>query len=171
MSAPDGMSDGDGNMPTSGGMSGGDGSMTAPDGMSGGDGSMQAPGKMNGENGGTSASDGQNTGAQENDRSGDTAEAADDAASEKGSSSENTGAENSAPAGRDASDDLSSSGMKRGFEIETTTVYLPVGVQVYSGSKTAGFSILQAGDQLEVLFETDENGNEVITKIWITGTT
>jgi hypothetical protein len=62
-------------------------------------------------------------------------------------------------------------GKNQSGRLETTTVYLPVGVQVYSGSKTATFSILKAGDELEVQFETDENGAEVITKIWITGTT
>jgi hypothetical protein len=66
---------------------------------------------------------------------------------------------------------VASLGKDRSGWMETTTVYLPVGVPVYSGSKTATFSILQAGDELEVQFETDENGTEVITKIWITGTT
>jgi hypothetical protein len=66
---------------------------------------------------------------------------------------------------------VASLGEGRSGWMETTTVYLPVGVPVYSGSKTATFSILQAGDELEVQFETDENGTEVITKIWITGTT
>ncbi|MCD7820382.1 MAG: hypothetical protein LUH07_15255 [Lachnospiraceae bacterium] len=54
---------------------------------------------------------------------------------------------------------------------ETVTVYLPVGVVVYTDTgKEKTFSILEAGDELEVLFETDADGNEVITKMWLTGT-
>ena len=55
--------------------------------------------------------------------------------------------------------------------VETTTVYLPVGIKVHTGNgKTSTFSILEAGDQLEVLFEENENGEEVITEIWLVGT-
>ncbi|MCC8067401.1 MAG: hypothetical protein LIO94_09935, partial [Clostridiales bacterium] len=54
---------------------------------------------------------------------------------------------------------------------ETTTVYLQVGVVVHTDTgKEKTFSILEAGDELEVLFETDEAGNEVITEMWLTGT-
>ncbi len=51
---------------------------------------------------------------------------------------------------------------------EPVTVYLQVGVVVHTDSgKERTFSILQAGDELEALFETDENGNEVITEMWL----
>lgn len=55
-------------------------------------------------------------------------------------------------------------------QVETVTAYLPVGVTVYTdtGKKTT-FSVLQAGDELDVLFETNENGDEIITEIRITG--
>lgn len=55
-------------------------------------------------------------------------------------------------------------------QVETVTTYLPVGVVVYTdtGKKTT-FSILEAGDELEVLFETNANGDEIITEIRITG--
>lgn len=54
---------------------------------------------------------------------------------------------------------------------ETVTVYLPVSVKVHIGSgKTADFSILEAGDQLEVLFEENEKGEEIITEIWLIST-
>lgn len=51
------------------------------------------------------------------------------------------------------------------------TVYLLVGVKVHTDTgKATTFSILEAGDELEALFEEDESGEEVITEIWITGT-
>ena len=53
---------------------------------------------------------------------------------------------------------------------ETVTVYLPVAVTVHTGkTSTATFSILEAGDELTVLFETKEDGSEVITEIWMEG--
>ncbi|MCD8022592.1 MAG: MSCRAMM family adhesin SdrC, partial [Lachnospiraceae bacterium] len=56
-------------------------------------------------------------------------------------------------------------------EDESVTVYLPVGVIVYTTTgKEKTFTILQAGDELEVLFETDTDGNEVITKMWLKDT-
>ena len=62
------------------------------------------------------------------------------------------------------------SGMRNQSQ-ETVTVYLPVGAIVHTDTaKEMTFSILEAGDELEVLFETDEDGNEVITEIWMTGT-
>ncbi len=51
-----------------------------------------------------------------------------------------------------------------------TTVYLQVGVVVHADGKEKTFSILEAGDELEVLFETDEEGNEVITEMWLLDT-
>ncbi len=48
-----------------------------------------------------------------------------------------------------------------------TTVYLQVGVVVHADGKDKTFSILEAGDELEALFETDDEGNEVITEMWL----
>lgn len=54
---------------------------------------------------------------------------------------------------------------------EAVTVYLPVGITVHTDTgKEMTFSILESGDELEALFETDGDGNEVITEIWMTGT-
>lgn len=56
-------------------------------------------------------------------------------------------------------------------EDNSVTVYLQVGVVVYTTTgKEKTFSILQAGDEVKVLFETDADGNEVITKMWIVST-
>ncbi len=57
-----------------------------------------------------------------------------------------------------------------GQEMETKTVYLPVAVVVHTDTDTnRTFSILQAGDELEVLLMKDENQEEVITEIWMKG--
>ena len=51
-----------------------------------------------------------------------------------------------------------------------TTVYLPVSVKVHTDTgDVRTFSILEAGDELEVLFEEDEDGEEVIVEIWMQG--
>lgn len=51
---------------------------------------------------------------------------------------------------------------------EAQTVYLPVNVVVHTSSDTeATFMILEAGDELEVLLEENESGEEVITEIWM----
>lgn len=48
------------------------------------------------------------------------------------------------------------------------TVYLPVPVVVHTDTnEKMTFSILQAGDKLEVTVITDEQGNETITEIWM----
>lgn len=50
------------------------------------------------------------------------------------------------------------------------TIYLPVRITVHTDTgKETTFSILEAGDLLEARFETDENGEEVITEIWMLG--
>lgn len=72
----------------------------------------------------------------------------------------------------DSSEEDSSSGRSMpdffASAAETVTVYLPVSVKVHIGSgKTADFSILEAGDQLEVLFEENEKGEAIITEIWL----
>jgi hypothetical protein len=52
-----------------------------------------------------------------------------------------------------------------------TTVYLPVNIVVHADQgKNMTFSILEAGDELEALFETGEDGTEIITELWLTGT-
>ena len=54
---------------------------------------------------------------------------------------------------------------------ETKTVYLPVSVIVHTDmDKEMTFSILKAGDELEVLFEENEDGEEIITEIWLKST-
>ncbi len=50
----------------------------------------------------------------------------------------------------------------------TETLYIPVSAPVWSTSGTqVSYTILQAGDTLEITFETDENGSEIITGIQI----
>lgn len=58
---------------------------------------------------------------------------------------------------------------QREMSQETVTVYLPVGVKVHTdtgGEMT--FGILQDQDQLEVLFQVNEEGAEIIVEIWMT---
>ena len=77
------------------------------------------------------------------------------------------------PEEMDVSGDAAASGFfENAFKssAETVTVYLPVGIKVHTGNgKTSTFSILEAGDQLEVLFEENKNSEEVITEIWLLG--
>ncbi len=55
-------------------------------------------------------------------------------------------------------------GMKRE---DTKTIYVPVAVPVHTDTdETMTFSILEAGDELEVLFE-EKDGEEIITEIWL----
>lgn len=50
----------------------------------------------------------------------------------------------------------------------TATVQIPVGVTVHTTSDTnTTFSRIQSGDVLKILYETDEDGNEVIVEIWM----
>ena len=53
--------------------------------------------------------------------------------------------------------------------METKTTYIPVAAVVHTdtGEKRT-FTILEAGDELEVLFE-EADGEEVITEIWMEG--
>lgn len=54
--------------------------------------------------------------------------------------------------------------------MEIHTVYLPVGVKVHTDNGSVRtFTILEAGDELEVLFEENEEGEEVIVEIWMQG--
>ncbi len=49
-----------------------------------------------------------------------------------------------------------------------TTTLIPVGVTVHTTSDTTTtFSRLAEGDLLELLLETDADGNEVIVEIWM----
>lgn len=53
---------------------------------------------------------------------------------------------------------------------DTKTVYLPVPVVVHTDTdERRTFSILEAGDRLQVTIVTDEEGNETITEIWMLG--
>lgn len=53
---------------------------------------------------------------------------------------------------------------------QTQTVYLPVAAAVHTDTgEEMTFSILEAGDELEVLFE-EVDGEEVIAEIWMTDT-
>ena len=62
----------------------------------------------------------------------------------------------------------SSAGAENG--VYFTTVYLPVAVKVHTDTgDIRTFSILEAGDELEVLFEENEEGEEVIIEIWMQG--
>lgn len=57
-----------------------------------------------------------------------------------------------------------------GMGAETKTVYLPVAVTVHTDTgEERTFSILEAGDELEVRLEENAEGEEVITEIWMLG--
>ena len=56
----------------------------------------------------------------------------------------------------------------RSEQQDTKTVYLPVPVVVHTDTdEKRTFSILEAGDRLQVTIVTDEEGNETITEIWM----
>lgn len=56
----------------------------------------------------------------------------------------------------------------RSEQQNTKTVYLPVPVVVHTDTdENRTFSILEAGDRLQVTIVTDEEGNETITEIWM----
>lgn len=56
----------------------------------------------------------------------------------------------------------------RSGNFNTKTVYLPVPVVVHTDTdETRTFSILEAGDRLQVTIVTDEEGKETITEIWM----
>lgn len=66
---------------------------------------------------------------------------------------------------------MEKSGKAGNRNIETKTVYLSVAVVVHTNiGEEMTFSILEAGDELEVLLEEDEEGEEVITEIWMKST-
>ena len=59
--------------------------------------------------------------------------------------------------------------MEQQENAQTVTVYLPVAVKVHTDEEDRTFPILEAGDELEVLLQEDEDGEETITEIWMTG--
>lgn len=77
------------------------------------------------------------------------------------------------PGGRDMPEGFSGGrDMPEGFsgkdKSNAKTVYLPVSVPVHVGdTEVRTFTILQAGDTLEVTLVTDDDGEEVITEIWL----
>lgn len=63
--------------------------------------------------------------------------------------------------------DMTPGQWKNGARQETVTVYLPVAVVVHTDTgEEMTFSILESGDELEVLFEEYED-KEIITEIWM----
>ncbi len=51
---------------------------------------------------------------------------------------------------------------------ETVTVYLPVAIVVHTNTgEQKTFSILKEGDELEALFQENEEGEEVIIELWL----
>ena len=73
--------------------------------------------------------------------------------------------------GSDSEDIPSGGGVSkdgRSEQQDTKTVYLPVPVVVHTDTdEKRTFSILEAGDRLQVTIVTDEEGNETITEIWM----
>ncbi|HIR12709.1 MAG TPA: hypothetical protein IAB31_02155 [Candidatus Choladousia intestinavium] len=59
--------------------------------------------------------------------------------------------------------------MEQQENAQTVTVYLPVAVKVHTDEEDRTFSILEAGNELEVLLQEDEDGEETIIEIWMTG--
>lgn len=115
-----------------------DGSMTPPDGMPQGDNNMAPPDGMPQEDSGMTPPDGIAQG-----------------------DSNASGMLENMPSG-----DFQKGG--RSEQQNTKTVYLPVPVVVHTDTdEKRTFSILEAGDGLQVTIVTDEEGNETITEIWM----
>ena len=115
-----------------------DGGMTPPDGMPQGDNNMAPPDGMPQEDSGMTPPDGISQG-----------------------DSDASGMPENMPSG-----DFQKGG--RSEQQNTKTVYLPVPVVVHTDTdEKRTFSILEAGDRLQVTIVTDEEGNEIITEIWM----
>ena len=115
-----------------------DGGMTPPDGMPQGDNNMAPPDGMPQEDSGMTPPDGISQG-----------------------DSDASGMPENMPSG-----DFQKGG--RSEQQNTKTVYLPVPVVVHTDTdEKRTFSILEAGDCLQVTIVTDEEGNEIITEIWM----
>ena len=115
-----------------------DGGMTPPDGMPQGDNNMAPPDGMPQEDSGMTPPDGISQG-----------------------DSDASGMPENMPSG-----DFQKGG--RSEQQNTKTVYLPVPVVVHTDTdEKRTFSILEAGDRLQVTIVTDEEGNETITEIWM----
>ena len=115
-----------------------DGSMAPPDGMPQGDNNMAPPDGMPQEDSGMTPPDGISQG-----------------------DSNASGMLENMPSG-----DFQKGG--RSEQQNTKTVYLPVPVVVHTDTdEKRTFSILEAGDGLQVTIVTDEEGNETITEIWM----
>ena len=115
-----------------------DGGMTPPDGMPQGDNNMAPPDGMPQEDSGMTPPDGISQG-----------------------DSNASGMPENMPSG-----DFQKGG--RSEQQNTKTVYLPVPVVVHTDTdEKRTFSILEAGDCLQVTIVTDEEGNEIITEIWM----
>lgn len=68
--------------------------------------------------------------------------------------------------GEDASSSQNSRELPGG--LETETVYLPVAVTVHTDrNEDRTFSILEAGDELDVLLQENDEGGETIIEIWM----
>lgn len=121
-----------------------DGSMTPPDGMQQGDGMPQGDSRMISPDG-MPQMDG-------------------NVAPPDGSSQGNTDSSG-------MPEDMPSGAFQKGDRSEqqdTKNVYLPVPVVVHTDTdEKRTFSILEAGDRLQVTIVTDEEGNETITEIWM----
>ena len=121
-----------------------DGSMTPPDGMQQGDGMPQGDSRMTSPDG-MPQMDG-------------------NVAPPDGSSQGNTDSSG-------MPEDMPSGAFRKGDRSEqqdTKNVYLPVPVVVHTDTdEKRTFSILEAGDRLQVTIVTDEEGNETITEIWM----
>ena len=115
-----------------------DGSMTPPDGMPQGDNNMAPPDGMPQGDSSMTPPDGVSQG-----------------------DSDASGMPENMPSG-----DFQKGG--RSEQQNTKTVYLPVPVVVHTDTdEKRTFSILEAGDRLQVTIVTDEDGNETITEIWM----
>ena len=115
-----------------------DGSMTPPDGMPQGDNNMAPPDGMPQGDSSMTPPDGVSQG-----------------------DSDASGMPENMPSG-----DFQKGG--RSEQQNTKTVYLPVPVVVHTDTdEKRTFSILEAGDRLQVTIVTDEEGNETITEIWM----
>ena len=115
-----------------------DGSMTPPDGMPQGDNNMAPPDGMPQGDSSMTPPDGVSQG-----------------------DSDASGMPENMPSG-----DFQKGG--RSEQQNTKTVYLPVPVVVHTDTdEKRTFSILEAGDRLQVTIVTEEDGNETITEIWM----
>ena len=126
------------------------------------------PAEVSGEGPETSSSEDASVGESETSSSEEVSEEASEKEPEMSSSEEASETFSMEDAGEN-SGSFFQGRMEQQENAQTVTVYLPVAVKVHTDEEDRTFSILEAGDELEVLLQEDEDGEETIIEIWMTG--